>query len=304
MNGMRLLQTLPLAIAFALGILLASLRQLSFRPASSSDGWVLPFMRQSQPTTTLFVDSSSPIIISIVMFGLTSAAEGQYMLKSIIKRTSRSLDLRIICSADVVDFLHTRLDLVVRPQWPIRVTFYPLTEQGISARLTRAGVATKFHAGVGSMVKLFLHELLPDPYTLVVDTDAFFVADPALLWDELLNMTRTSPDILLAFPYKVVPVRVKPFEMCSCTMMLNLEAMRAAPMFPSTLRPEWDEKALGTHDVWKKTNIDPNDVAFGDQGLLFGIWKIYPERFWRLSRSWNIEGCQVILVSRLLEPSK
>jgi len=40
--------------------------------------------------------------------------------------------------------------------------------------------------GPGGLSKIFLHEILPVKQTLYVDTDAFFVADPALLWAALV----------------------------------------------------------------------------------------------------------------------
>ncbi|KZV92818.1 hypothetical protein EXIGLDRAFT_67071 [Exidia glandulosa HHB12029] len=231
------------------------------------------------------------IAIVLVMFGLNSAKEGQHMLKSILMRASKAVDVHVVCSQDAVTFIQSRLDLVTRPAYEVYVQFYVVDQQMIEARAQRAGVATKHHAGAGGLMKMFLHELLPIPKVIYVDTDAFFAADPNLLWSYLVNMTSTSPKTLISFPH-AGREESNGALICSCVMAMNLEAMRAAPLMPSTLVPSWEQTALGTTETWKEGNMDPSQPAWGDQGLLYAMWRRFPERFWRLSRAWDISACR------------
>ncbi|EJD42886.1 hypothetical protein AURDEDRAFT_152720 [Auricularia subglabra TFB-10046 SS5] len=230
------------------------------------------------------------VVLVLVMFGLASAREGQHMLKSALMRSSRPLDVHIVCSPDAVPFLHARLDLVTRPARDVFVQFYPITPDKIATRAQRAGVSSKHHAGLGGLVKIFLHELLPPsvPRALYVDTDAFFASDPYLLWQTLL---RLAPTTLLAFP-RAGHAHANGALICSCVMAMNLAAMRAAPLMPSSLLPGSDEQALGNAQTWAASSLDAHEPPWGDQGLLWAMWRRFPDRFERLSRSWDVSACR------------
>jgi hypothetical protein len=53
---------------------------------------------------------------------------------------------------------------------------------------------------LAGLMKLFLHEVLPDDVekAIYVDTDAFFLTDPALLWEEFSHW---GPDVAVSIPY-------------------------------------------------------------------------------------------------------
>ncbi|KAH7107376.1 hypothetical protein BKA62DRAFT_740283 [Auriculariales sp. MPI-PUGE-AT-0066] len=233
---------------------------------------------------------TGPIAITLVMIGLESAKEGQHMIKSIFMRTSRDIDLHIICTSDVIPFLQSKLDLVTRPVHDLSVTFYPITEADIDERSKRAGIGSRHHAGVGGLVKMFLHEVLPVKYSLYVDTDAVFLSDPALLWAALVDMVHSDPRKIVAFSH--AGDDTEDGLICTCVMALNLEAMRATPFMPSTLVPAWDASALGTAATWKAQNVSTDMPTFGDQSFYWGLWRANRDRFYRLSRSWDISACR------------
>jgi len=76
-------------------------------------------------------------------------------------------------------------------------------------------------------------------------------------------------------------------------MAMNLEAMREAPLMPSTLLPAWNTGALGSAAVWKAAGVNSDKPMFGDQSLYFAIWQSNKNRFGRLSRSWDISACRL-----------
>ena len=100
-----------------------------------------------------------PIVFAMVIYGVGSAHEGQHMIKSMLMYSSRPVHLHILCSPDVPDVLNESLSLVSRPAYDIRVSFYPVEEASIRARAGRAGLNSKHHAGIGGLLKMFMHEV-------------------------------------------------------------------------------------------------------------------------------------------------
>ncbi|KZW00319.1 hypothetical protein EXIGLDRAFT_830966 [Exidia glandulosa HHB12029] len=230
------------------------------------------------------------IAIVMVMFGLGSAQEGQHMVKSILMRASRPVDIHIVCSADAMTFLQSRLDLVKRPAHDVYVQFYVVGADMIKERAKRAGTGSIYHAGPGGLVKMFLHEIVLIPQAVYVDTDAFFAVDPYILWSYLTNMTSTT-EILIAFPH-AGPTVSGPSLICSCVMAMNFEEMRNQWFMPSTLVPGTEKTGLANLETYAMQKMNPKEPPYGDQGILYAVWRRFPERFWRLSRAWDITGCQ------------
>jgi hypothetical protein len=90
---------------------------------------------------------------------------------------------------------------------------------------------------LAGLMKLFLHEILPETVekAIYVDTDAFFLTDPALLWDEF---SRWGPSIAVSTPYHPNLVTLEWYnasEICSCIMLLHLERLRSVRLMDSSI---------------------------------------------------------------------
>ena len=53
---------------------------------------------------------------------------------------------------------------------------------------------------------------------------------------------------------------------------------RIHPLLASTLLPGSNESALGTDETWRASNVDPKSPPWGDQGLIWALWKRFPQR--------------------------
>ncbi|KZT27290.1 glycosyltransferase family 8 protein [Neolentinus lepideus HHB14362 ss-1] len=280
---------LPVAFVLFLGLNFAFLTYT--RPSALNSVITL---NQQLPDSILNVHLSSdnvaevaPIVFALVMFGASSATEGLLALKSALMHVSRPTEFHIICSQDAVPIIQEKLDLFSRPAYHVDVRFYPLSDDLIKARTTRAGVDTVYSAGLGGLVKVFIHELLYDVGKVIFyDTDMLFLVDPALLWREFDQMHDRQ---MIAFP--TLGAESGSGEICTCVMLLNLKAMRTANFMPSTL-------FLASHTpsvsppAWRATGIDPLKPQFGDQGLYWAVWKHRPEFFMHLGLSWDMTHCR------------
>ncbi|CAE7226661.1 unnamed protein product [Rhizoctonia solani] len=245
------------------------------------------------------------IEISMVMIGADSATEGAMTIKSAIMHSSRPLSFRLVCSDDAVPIIKHKLSLFNRPAYSVDVAFYPISLDAIKARADRAGVGTKYFAGMGGLVKVFLHELLPGvDRAIFVDTDMLFVVDPVLLWNIFSTL---KPGQIIAFP--TLGPKSDASRICTCVMLLNLSAMRdyKRPFMSSTLLPSWSkngisgkafERALSGDglipdaDRTKFLKFNPKEPLFGDQGIYHIIWTHFPELFAHLSLRWDITHCR------------
>ncbi|CUA72472.1 hypothetical protein RSOLAG22IIIB_01142 [Rhizoctonia solani] len=245
------------------------------------------------------------IEIVMVMIGAESATEGVTSIKSAIMHSSRPLSFRLICSEDAMPIIEHKFGLFSRPAYSVDVVYYPMSLDAIQARADRAGVGTKYFAGMGGLVKVFLHELLPDVNRAIfVDTDMVFVVDPVLLWNTFSTL---KPDQMLAFP--TLGPKSDASLICTCVMLLNLSLMRdhKRPFMSSTLLPSWSkngvsgqafEKALSGDGLIQNPGrttlikFNPKDPLFGDQGIYHVIWTHFPELFAHLSLRWDITYCR------------
>ena len=152
-------------------------------------------------------------------------------------------------------------------------------------------------------MKLFMHELLPDDVekAIFVDTDAFFLTDPALLWEEFSHW---DSEVSISMPYH--PDMESPeswhnaTRICSCIMLLRFEKFRSQRMmdssiyredrsglFPSSLSPPAFEALFGPpgpdgHFI---------HVAMGDQTYWWAIISHRKELFKPLSFDWEVTSC-------------
>ena len=115
-----------------------------------------------------------------------------------------------------------------------QVTYIVMTNEKLQARVQRAGIGTTYQAGLGStyfhsylhvwiltlrlckgaLVKVFMHELLPDvKRAIYFDTDMAFMVDPLLLWQEF---DRLTADQMIALPTQVADPDA--YHVCTCVM--------------------------------------------------------------------------------------
>ncbi|TFK46720.1 hypothetical protein OE88DRAFT_1667396 [Heliocybe sulcata] len=281
---------LPVALVLFLGLNYAF---LSYTRPSALNSVIT--LNQHLPDSTVNVHLSSdnvsaqaaPVVFALVMFGASSATEGLLALKTALMHVSRPTEFHIICSEDAPPIIQEKLDLFTRPAYDISMHFYPLSGDMIKARAKRAGVDTEYSAGLGGLVKVFIHELLYNVDKVIFyDTDMLFLVDPFLLWREFDQMHDQQ---MIAFPD--LGPESGDAEICTCVMLLNLKAMRAADFMPSSLSPA-SQKASISPPAWKAMNVDPKRPQFGDQGLYWAVWKHRPEFFMHLGLSWDMTHCR------------
>lgn len=134
---------------------------------------------------------------------------------------------------------------------------------------------------------MFLHELLVDvPKVAYVDTDAAFVADPVILWNEFDKFQRGQ---VMAFP--TLGLDSEGWAVCSCVMLLDLEKMRNEHQWvESSLRPAASQNDIARSSL--EGCMDPKFPSWGDQGVYFCIFKKHPNLIGHLTVSWNMSPCR------------
>ena len=150
-------------------------------------------------------------------------------------------------------------------------------------------------------MKLFLHELLPDSVgrAIFVDTDAFFLTDPALLWEEF---SRWGPNVAVSMPYHPNLAVIEWYnasEICSCIMLLHLEKFRSvrlmdssiyraddSGLYPPALSPPAFTALFGPPgpDGYER-------AALGDQSYWWAIVSNRRDMFHPLPYDWEVTNC-------------
>jgi len=151
-------------------------------------------------------------------------------------------------------------------------------------------------------MKLFIHEILPDdvPKAIYIDTDAFFMTDPTLLWERFASM---DPSVAISMPThydQYTPHWHHASKICSCIMLLDLEKLRnmrlmdssyyrqdTTGLFPQALSPPTFEAMFGPPGP----DGHYRNVALGDQGYYWAIVSNRPEIFEHLPLDWEFSSC-------------
>ncbi|KAH9951437.1 hypothetical protein B0H21DRAFT_283342 [Amylocystis lapponica] len=245
-----------------------------------------------------------PVVFSFIMFSADSASEGAVLMKSIIMYSSLPLEFHIICDKDAQDYLETRLRLVDHPSHDILVRFYRLSHADMVARIEREGAITTDHsAGVPGLMKLFIHEILPDSVkrAIFIDTDAFFITDPALLWDYFERLKPSTAIAMPTHPDQSAEEWHNANRICSCIMLLDLARLRALRLmdssayradtsgrFPPPLAPPAFAAMFGAP---ARATGHYAGVKLGDQGYWWAIVSHRADVFEHLSFEWEISSC-------------
>ncbi|CCM05333.1 uncharacterized protein FIBRA_07547 [Fibroporia radiculosa] len=259
----------------------------------------------------------APVVFSLIMFSEDSAAEGAVLMKSIIMYSSVPIEFHVICDDVAQTFLEKRLRLVTRPARNILVRFYRLSWSSMVARIEREGAITTDHsAGTPGLMKLFIHEILPPsvPRAIFIDTDAFFITDPAQLWDAFTHLKPTTAIAMPTHPEQSAEEWHHANRICSCIMLLDLARLRALRLMDSTAYRALNtgndgtgaQHASSTHPasppalappafeaMFGKPSMDGHykGVKLGDQGYWWAIVSHRPDVFEHLGFSWEVSSC-------------
>ena len=236
--------------------------------------------------------------------------------------TSRPLQFHIICDEAAQTYLETRFLLLTHPLHSVSVRFYRLSFQSMADRVSREGSlgtghsagtctpppacfspehAAKIFLDLDGLMKLFMHEVLPDEVekAIYVDTDAFFLTDPALLWEEFSHWDSEVSISMPHHPDQITPEWHNASRICSCIMLLHFGRLRALRMmdssiyredrsglFPPALSPPAFEALLGTPGPDGQYG-----AALGDQTYWWAVVSNRKELFRPLSYDWEVTSC-------------
>ncbi|KAF6764993.1 glycosyltransferase family 8 protein [Ephemerocybe angulata] len=279
-------------------ILPARLREGTLTPSSQANGF-------RPDASTPPVSVQEPIVFSLIMWSKDSALEGALLIKSIVMHNSRPTDIHVICDDEAEDVLRSRLQLVTRPRYPVRVWYIKPTWQAMYDRVEREGsLKTDHSAGLPGLMKLFIHELLPRSVTksIFVDTDAFFITDPSLLWEVFDTLQPQTAVVMASHPNQYAPEWHDASKICSCVILLDLKKLRDARLMASSVYTQIDPndrvEALGTTAFKAMYGLPGGDgkgrydnVRLGDQGYWWAIVDYHQNLFEPLSYDFEVTSC-------------
>lgn len=148
-------------------------------------------------------------------------------------------------------------------------------------------------------MKLFIHELLPTHVkrAIFVDTDAFFVSDPALLWRQFAAFNASTAIMLPSHPEMFAPQWFDANKICSCVMLLDLARFRALRLMDSSTYRAAGLPALAPA-AFRELFGEPEPetgrfagAALGDQSFWWAIIRGRPELFMHLHYNWEVSSC-------------
>ncbi|EIN06715.1 hypothetical protein PUNSTDRAFT_72884 [Punctularia strigosozonata HHB-11173 SS5] len=248
---------------------------------------------------------------SLVMFSADSGTEGAMLIKSILMYTTRPTAFHIVCDEGAQSVLESRISLVRRPRYDIRVVFYRVAREAMEARIRReGGIYTEHYSGIYGLMKLFIHEILPPTVkrSIFVDTDAIFISDPTLLWRRFDAFdpweSADKPGTALSMPTHMdqsTPDWHDASKICSCVMLMDLEKLRKLRLMDS------EHYRSDSHNDGRGALSPPafvsmfgppspetghyENVKLGDQGYYWAIVAGRPDIFKHLPIEWEVSSC-------------
>ncbi|KAJ2931398.1 hypothetical protein H1R20_g5686, partial [Candolleomyces eurysporus] len=301
------------SVYFALVVFLICVLLLGRETFSIGPSHVIPEHNSSPtPTPTPLshgtqtpVPAPDPIVFSLIMWSKSSATEGSLLIKSIVMYSSRPTDIHIICDDAAERVVRSRLSLLERPLHQVRVWFHKPTWQGMLDRVEREGsIQTDHSAGLPGLMKLFIHEILPSNVTksIFVDTDAFFISDPALLWNIFDTLRPQTSLVMASHPDQDSPEWNNASRICSCVMLLDLAKLRKDRLMHSSvyakIKPDNPGQALSTPAFRAMYGLPGGDgkgrytnVRLGDQGYWWAIVDYHKNIFEPLSFDFEVTSC-------------
>jgi len=250
-------------------------------------------------------NQEEPVVFSLIIWSEQSAVEGALLIKSILIYNSSPTEIHIICDDSAHKYLETRLSLVHRPSHNVRVFFYQPSWQSMLDRVEREGsIKTDHSAGLAGLMKLFIHEILPPTVkrAIYVDTDAFWISDPTLLWNVFDSLKPSTAIVMSSHPDQNTPEWSHASRICSCVMLLDLEKLRAMRLmdssiyrndtsgkFPPAMSPPAFRAMYGPLEDDGQSRYD--NVRLGDQGYWWAIVEYRKDIFEPLSYDFEVTSC-------------
>jgi len=148
-------------------------------------------------------------------------------------------------------------------------------------------------------MKLFIHEILPPTVkkSIYIDTDALFLANPALLWNVFDSLQPSTAIVMASHPDQNSPEWHHASRICSCVMLLDLEKLRHMRLMDSSIYREHDDFPALSPEAFKakyglpKVNGRYDNVRLGDQGYWWAIVDHRPDLFEPLSYDFEVTSC-------------
>ncbi|KAK8846594.1 hypothetical protein IAR55_005680 [Kwoniella newhampshirensis] len=283
---------------------------LSIHPHSSvSSRLPLPFSSSNHA-----VVPGEPVVFSLICWGNDTAHETAVMMKTALMYTSSPLDFHILVDTGSQKHLDNLLQLIPKPVYDVRVYYYLLSDAAMNARVKRTAIGKEgfpqwgqigqnHQSGIGESwalcrsidAFLFLHEIISPSVTraIFVDSDAFFITDPTLLWREF--NTWNSSHVISIPSHENMDERWQGItKICSCVMLLDLQRMRNVLYMDSNLFSPMERRRALSHPAnlayWgEPTTKDGvyNNVGLGDQSFFLSVKLYKPEYHIRLPLSWE-----------------
>jgi hypothetical protein len=151
-------------------------------------------------------------------------------------------------------------------------------------------------------MKLFLHEIVPVERAIYIDTDAFFISDPTLLWSVFKDLKASTAIVMSSHPDQNAPEWHDASRICSCVMLLDLEKLRnlrfmdssiyrsdSSNRFAPALAPEAFRAMYGLPGGDGHGRYD--NVRLGDQGYWWAIVDHRPDIYEPLSYDFEVTSC-------------
>lgn len=152
-------------------------------------------------------------------------------------------------------------------------------------------------------MKLFIHEILPPTVkrAIFIDTDAFFISDPLLLWQQFESFGPATAISMPLHPEQSAEEWHHANRICSCIMLLDLERLRALRLMDSEhYRAAADGRyALAPaafEDMFGKPSEEDKKykgVKLGDQGYWWAIVSYRPDLYKHLPYDWEVSSCLI-----------
>lgn len=152
-------------------------------------------------------------------------------------------------------------------------------------------------------MKLFIHEILPDTVkkSIFVDTDAFFISDPLLLWQQFDKFAPETAISMPSHPDQQSDIWLNANKICSCVMLLDLEKLRVIRLMDSSVYRAADDGLSAFSPPAFEALFGPpdtetgkyKDVWLGDQSYWWAIISHRPDVYMHLSYDWEISSCLV-----------
>ncbi|KAL1736719.1 hypothetical protein EV714DRAFT_279254 [Schizophyllum commune] len=242
-----------------------------------------------------------PVTFALIIMSMGDVAAAKILIKSILIHNTLPSTFHIFCSPDVSKSMQPALRLITRPRHDTRVIFYHLSWPSMRARIDREGNLNTDDQNLPSLMKLFLHEMLPasTKFAIVLSPSAVFLFDPAALW---LDTLRLAPPAAPAAALYYDSSNSKVTHANSRVILLNLDKLREVRLTDSRVYRKVDHAAngaissaafrvaLGPPLTSKGARYDVKEMG-GEETFWRALVAYRPDLFWGLDAGYVVEGC-------------